>query len=59
MTTEFKKDAFFKIDPEFHLVGDMGHLLHFPGVQMWWRAVKGITPAMNTGIKPEVFVART
>ena len=53
MTTEFKKDDYFKIDPEFHLVGDMSHIIHFPGVQMWWRAIGGITPAMNTGL-PQV-----
>jgi predicted TIM-barrel fold metal-dependent hydrolase len=54
VSTEFQKDDYFKIDPEFHLVGDMSHILHFPGVQMWWRAIKGITPALNMGIKPSV-----
>jgi uncharacterized protein len=55
MTTEFEKDKFFKIDPEFHIVGDMSHIMHFPGVQMWWAAIKGITPALNTGINAAVF----
>lgn len=36
-------DGFFKIDPECHLIGDMEPVNHFPGVQMWWRAVEGIT----------------
>lgn len=35
-------DPFFKIDPECHLVGDMEPINHFPGVQMWWKAVDGI-----------------
>ena len=26
-----KKDNFFKIDPECHLIGDMDHLNYFPG----------------------------
>lgn len=35
-------DPFFKIDPECHLVGDMEPINHFPGVQLWWKAVDGI-----------------
>jgi len=50
MTAEFIKDDFFKVDPEFHIVGDMTHLKHFPGVGAWWQSVKGITPALNMGI---------
>jgi uncharacterized protein len=49
---DFKKDDYFKIDPEFHLIGDMEHINHFPGVQMWWRSTEGITRALNTGINP-------
>ena len=36
------EDSFFKIDPECHIIGDMGPVNHFPGVQMWWRAIDGI-----------------
>lgn len=36
------KDGFFKIDPECHIIGDIGSVEHFPGVQMWWRAIDGI-----------------
>jgi uncharacterized protein len=32
---KFEHDDYFKIDPEFHLVGDMQPYAHFPGVQMW------------------------
>lgn len=36
------EDGFFKIDPECHIIGDMSSVEHFPGVQMWWRAIDGI-----------------
>lgn len=52
MSNPLEKDDYFKIDPEFHLVGDMKPISHFPGVQMWWRASSGITPALQTGLKP-------
>lgn len=52
MSAEFERDSYFKIDPEFHLIGDMSLINHFPGVQMWWRAADGITRAMMTGLKP-------
>jgi len=35
-------DNYFKIDPEPHLIGDMSHIDHFPGVQMWWKAIENI-----------------
>jgi predicted TIM-barrel fold metal-dependent hydrolase len=54
MAKEFEKDHYFKVDPEFHLIGDMDHIRHFPGVQMWWRSTEGIKRALNTGIKPSV-----
>lgn len=56
MTTKaFEKDAYFKIDPECHLIGDMGPINHFPGVQMWWRAVANIKrPLLELGTPPEV-----
>ena len=50
MTTEFAKDDYFKIDPEMHLVGDMQPLNHFPGVQMWWRAIDNIRRPMTLGM---------
>jgi len=54
MANEFKKDDYFKIDPEPHLLGEMEHLNHFPGVQMWWRAVEGIKRPMLMGMQPNV-----
>ena len=50
MTTEFKKDDFFKIDPECHLIPDIHLLEHFPGVKMWWGAVPNILRALNMGL---------
>ncbi len=51
--TAFRQDDYFKIDPEAHLVGDMAPLMHFPGVQMWWRAIEGCKRAFMTGIPPK------
>lgn len=42
-------DGFFKIDPECHLIGDMEPVNHFPGVQMWWRAIDGIMRPLMQG----------
>ncbi len=53
MTTEFKKDDYFKIDPEPHLVGDLEPIKHFPGVQMWWRAIEGCRQALVGNMPPE------
>ena len=39
---EFQKDDYFKVDPEPHLIGNMEVVKHFPGVQMWWKAVDAI-----------------
>jgi len=36
---EFPKDDYFKIDPEPHLFGDIDDISHFPGVQMWFKAL--------------------
>lgn len=36
------EDGFFKIDPECHIIGNMESVNHFPGVQMWWKAIDGI-----------------
>jgi len=53
MGKEFEKDDFFKIDPEPHLIGDMELINHFPGVQMWWRAIEAIHRPFMTGMPPE------
>jgi predicted TIM-barrel fold metal-dependent hydrolase len=50
VTMESKKDDYFKIDPEAHLVGDIDLVKHFPGVQMWWKAVPNITGVLNGGM---------
>lgn len=42
MNHDVWSDGFFKIDPECHIIGDMEPVNHFPGVQMWWRAIDGI-----------------
>lgn len=56
MSAEFKKDRFFKIDPEPHLVGNMEHVIHFPGVQMWWRAIEGIRRPLLSGMPQEALL---
>ena len=45
----FEQDDYFKIDPEAHFVGDMKPLEHFPGVQMWWRAIHNIARPLMLG----------
>ena len=49
------KDEFFKIDPEAHLIGNMRHIDHFPGVQMWWRAVDNAARPLATSTPIEAF----
>src|SRR5512140_154245 len=51
----FPQDDYFKIDPEAHLVGRMGPIEHFPGVQMWWKAVENIRRPLTLGMPFEVF----
>ena len=51
----FEKDDFFKIDPEPHLLGEMEPINHFPGVQMWWRAIDNIRMPLMLGFKPSIF----
>jgi len=53
MGSEFVKDDFFKIDTEPHLIGDISAVSHFPGVQMWWRAIEGCKRALLTGMPKE------
>lgn len=55
MNAEYPKDDYFKIDVEPHLIGDLEHINHFPGVQMWWKAVEGIRRPLTEGMPPEVF----
>ncbi len=52
---QFEKDDYFKIDPEPHLIGNMDHYQHFPGVQMWWRATANAKRALLMGLKPRTF----
>jgi predicted TIM-barrel fold metal-dependent hydrolase len=56
MSIVFQKDDYFKIDPEAHLIGDMEHINHFPGVQMWWRAIENISRPMILGTPPEAML---
>lgn len=53
--TEFEKDDYFKIDPEPHLIGNLETVNHFPGVQMWWKAIDAIHRPMTVGMPPEVY----
>lgn len=50
-----KKDDYFKIDPEAHLIGDMELINHFPGVKMWWGATARIMRPLTLGVRPEAF----
>ena len=49
-----KRDNYFKIDPEPHLIGDMTHINHFPGVQMWWKAIDSIGRPLLFGAPPKL-----
>jgi uncharacterized protein len=53
--SEFIKDDYFKIDPEPHIIGNMELVNHFPGVQMWWRAIENIHRPMITGMPLSVY----
>jgi len=48
-----KKDDYFKIDPECHLIGNMEPVNHFPGVKMWWKAIASISRPLMLGTPPE------
>jgi len=52
MKGDFQRDDYFKVDPEPHLLGDLAPIAHYPGVQMWWRAIDGCKRALMTGIPP-------
>jgi predicted TIM-barrel fold metal-dependent hydrolase len=53
MTAEFTQDAYFKIDPEAHMVGRMEPLNHFPGVRMWWKAIESTSRPLLFGTPSE------
>jgi len=55
MAKKFELDDYFKIDPEPHLIGDMEHINHFPGVQMWWKAIDAIRRPLILGSPPDLF----
>jgi predicted TIM-barrel fold metal-dependent hydrolase len=55
----FQHDDYFKIDPELHLVGDMQLYNHFPGVQMWWKAIANIARPLMTGTPEELLAQLT
>jgi predicted TIM-barrel fold metal-dependent hydrolase len=50
MKAEFKRDGYFKIDPETHLVGDISTIGYFPAFKMWWKAAMFAGRALNFGI---------
>ena len=37
-----------------HLIGDIGLYDHFPGVQMWWHAIKNITRPLLLGMPQDL-----
>ena len=53
--SEFKKDDYFKIDCEPHLIGNLDRVNHFPGVQMWWRAIENISRPLTSEMPAEAF----
>ena len=53
--TTFAKDDFFKIDCEPHLIGNIDRVNHFPGVQMWWRAIENISRPLTSAMPPAAF----
>jgi predicted TIM-barrel fold metal-dependent hydrolase len=55
MSAAFIKDDYFKIDPEPHLIGNLETVNHFPGVQMWWRAIANIGRPIAMSTPPEYY----
>jgi len=49
---QVEKDKYFKIDPEAHLIGDMGPYSYYPGVKMWWAAIDSCIRPLASGIPP-------
>jgi predicted TIM-barrel fold metal-dependent hydrolase len=56
MSENISTDNYFKIDPECHLIGNMDYVNHFPGVQMWWRAIDNIKRPLMTGTHPKLLM---
>jgi predicted TIM-barrel fold metal-dependent hydrolase len=54
MSKDIWSDGFFKIDPECHIIGDMDPVNHFPGVQMWWKAIDSIMRPTMQGAPPDL-----
>jgi len=55
MASTFKKDDFFKIDVECHIIGDEEAIEHYPAVGMWWKGVKGLArPVWDCCLPPEI-----
>jgi len=57
MSKDIWSDGFFKIDPECHIIGDMEPVNHFPGVQMWWKAIDSIMRPKSPQT-PRIFCGR-
>ncbi len=53
MAKEFKKDDFFKIDCEAHIMGE-DHPDYFPGVKLWWLSCMAIKRPLMLGIPQSV-----
>jgi predicted TIM-barrel fold metal-dependent hydrolase len=53
MAKEFKKDNYFKIDPESHIVGK-DHPLYFPAVRLMWRSLLAIKRPLMMGMPQSV-----
>ncbi len=55
MASVFVKDNYFKIDTECHIVGDEESIHHYPGVQMWWKSIQGVTrPLVLSGLPDRI-----
>ncbi|MFB0562187.1 MAG: amidohydrolase family protein [Candidatus Lokiarchaeia archaeon] len=48
-----KKDDFFKIDVECHLVGHREYISYFPGVKQWWQGIAGVARPLTYPMSPE------
>ncbi|MBI5601955.1 MAG: amidohydrolase [Deltaproteobacteria bacterium] len=55
MPIDIKKDDYFKIDPEAHLVGESAPFEYFPGVHLWWNSIAAIKRPMMLGL-PKSFL---
>ena len=39
-----------------HLIGNMDRVNHFPGVQMWWKAIENISRPLSSELPPEALL---